>query len=334
MEQRKMNFFNRVKNAIINFDEYRNFSEEKVSVAIKYLLKVILIFTIVITIALSIKFVNETNKAMQIFKDEFPEFKFENNSLIIEQENKKFIRGDELSFFGIIVDSEKDNLSQVEEKDNYQQIIALLKDKIVVKNINNVEAVITYEQINKENDLSNINKQAIIEYTSGNYRIILYLLFVAIAIIWLFIICFIKIIIDVLVLSLMGYIASKIIRVKFDYKSIFNMSVYALTLSILLSLIYIIVNLFTGYQIIYFDIAYDAIAYIYIITAMLMIKSDLIKQQIEVGQIVEEQIKIREEKKQEEKEEQKQDNKDKENKKEKDKKDKDEQEGTPEGSKA
>jgi Sec-independent protein translocase protein TatA len=95
-----------------------------------------------------------------------------------------------------------------------------------------------------------------------------------------------------------------------------------------------IVNLFTGFTIKYFEIAYNAIAYIYIITAMLMIKSDLIKQQIEVGKIVEEQKKVREEKKEQENKE-KEDKKPKEDKKEK-KKDKEEkqEEGTPEGNQA
>ena len=116
------------------------------------------------------------------------------------------------------------------------------------------------------------------------------------------------------------------------YKEIFNMSIYALTLSIVLYLIYICVNITTGFTIKYFDLAYEIISYIYIITAILMIKSDLIKQQIEIGKIVEEQKKVREEKKQEDNEEEKP-KEDKEEKKEK--KDKEEKEPEhPEGSQA
>lgn len=341
MEQRKMNFFKRVKNAVTNFDEYKNFSEEKVSIAVKYLLKVVLIFTIAITIALSIKLVEETNKAIQIFKNEFPEFKFENNTLILEGDNKQFIKGHETGLFGIIVDSEKENLSEIEQANEYETVIALLKNKIIIKNVSNIESAITYEQISQKYDLTNLNKQSVIDIVSSNLMTKIYIIAISVALLYLFIICFMKILIDVLLLSLIGFLLSKIVGVKLSYKSVFSMSVYALTLSIILYLVYIVVNLFTGFEIIYFDVAYDAIAYIYIITAMLMIKSDLVKQQIEVGKIVEEQKKIREEKEQEEnkekdkeKEEQKQDNKDKENKKEKNKKDKEQEEGTPEGSKA
>lgn len=335
MEQKRMNFFKRAKNAVINFDEYSNFSEEKVSIAIKYLLKLVLIFTIIVTIALSVKLLDEVNKAISIFRDEFPQFKFENNFLIVEEEDKQFIKIDESGYLGIILDSEKENLSEIEKSKDYQMGIALLKDKIVVKSINNMETTVTYGEVSKNYDLSRINKQTILEAMSTNNMKQVYITIIVISILYLFIAYFIQILIDVLLLSLIGYILSKIVGVKFKYKSIFNMSVYALTLSIILYMIYIIVNLFTGFEIVYFDIAYDTIAYIYIITAMLMIKSDLIKQQIEVGKIVEEQKKIREEKQQEEnKEKEKQEKKKEDKEKRENEKENNKEEGTPEGSNA
>jgi len=332
MEQRKMNFFKRVKNAVTNFDEYKNFSEEKVSTAIKYLLKITLIFTIIVTIALSIKLIDETNKAINIFETEFPEFKFENNVLIMDEDNSQYIRGDESGLLGIIVNSNTDEIADIEETNNYQIIVALLKNKVVIKNINNVQSIVTYEQISQKYDLTNLNKQSVIEVTSSNLMTKVYIIVISILLVYLYIAYFIQILMDVLFLSLIGFILSRIIGIRFNYKSIFSMSIYALTLSILLYLIYIVVNLFTGFNIVYFDVAYDAIAYIYIITAMLMIKSDLIKQQIEVGQIIEEQRKIREEKQEENQEKEEKKKQDKEKKE--DKKENNKEEGTPEGSKA
>ena len=96
---------------------------------------------------------------------------------------------------------------------------------------------------------------------------------------------------------------------------------YATTLSIVLYLIYGIVNIFTGFTIIYFDVAYNAISFIYVATAILIIRNDLIKQQIEVGKIIEEQKKIKEEKRIEEKDRQK-DKKEENSKKDKNKKNK------------
>ncbi len=164
----------------------------------------------------------------------------------------------------------------------------------------------------------------------------IYAMFIIISLVYLFIIYTLEILIDVLLLSVVGYLVTKIVNVKFKYRSIFNMSIYALTLSILLYLIYTIVNIFTMFTVKYFDIAYNAIAYIYMITAILTIKSDLIKQQIELQMIQKEQKKVKEENREEkEKKEEKENSKkpeDKENKKEK--KEKNNGEQAPEGNRA
>lgn len=164
----------------------------------------------------------------------------------------------------------------------------------------------------------------------------IYAMFIIISLVYLFIIYTLEILIDVLLLSVVGYLVTKIVNVKFKYRSIFNMSIYALTLSILLYLIYTIVNIFTMFTVKYFDISYNAIAYIYMITAILTIKSDLIKQQIELQMIQKEQKKVKEENREEkEKKEEKENSKkpeDKENKKEK--KEKNNGEQAPEGNRA
>ncbi len=168
----------------------------------------------------------------------------------------------------------------------------------------------------------------------GDNMIKIYAIFAVISFVYLYIIYLIQFLLDALLLSVVGYLLSKIIGVKLNYKAIFNMSVYALTLSIILYGVYMVVNLFTGFTIKYFEIAYNAIAYIYIITAMLIIKSDLIKQQVEVGKIVQEQKKIREENKSKE-ENKKEDKKEEKPKKEKkEKKEDNKEEGTPEGNQA
>lgn len=334
METKKISFFNRIKDAVINFDKYLGFSEEKLSVAIKYILKLALIFTLIITIALTVKIVQEANNAIASFQNEAPEFNFQNNELIIEGDKQKIIEGDESGYFGVIVDAQNENLSDVGEAADYQRVIGVLKDKLVVKDVEGVETSLTYEELSKNYDLNNINKNTVLQFLSGNNMTKIYAIFVVIVFIYFFIVYLIQFLFDILLLSVVGYLLAKIVGVKFKYKSIFNMSIYAITLSIILYLSYMIINLFTGFTIKYFEIAYNAIAYIYMITAMLMIKSDLIKQQIEVGKIVEEQKKIREEKKQEEENKQ-EDKKPKEDKKEKkEKKENNKDEGQPEGSKA
>lgn len=333
MKTKKVSFFKRIKDSVINFDEYLNFTEEKLSVAIKYIIKLALIFTFIITIALTVKIIQEANNLTISFQNEAPEFNFQNNELVIEGDNQKIVKGDESGYFGFIVDAQKENLQDVEERANYQRVIALLKNKIVIKDVEGIETSMSYEQLSNDYDLSNLNKSSIIQFLSENSTKI-YAIFAVIAFVYFFIAYLIQFLIDILLLSVVGYLISKIVGLKLKYKAIFNISSYAITLSVILYGIYMIVNLFTGFTIKYFEMAYNLIAYIYIITAMLTIKSDLIKQQIEVGKIVEEQKKVREEKEQKEKNNKK-DKKPKEDKKDKkEKKEDNKEEGTPEGNQA
>mgnify|MGYP000351692272 CR=1 FL=1 len=314
MEQKKIPFFKKLKNAIVNFDEYQNFSQEKLGTAIKYFLKLMLIFSILISAFLTARLYKEIETVKTSFTDECPDFRIENNTLIIDGENKKYEKDFGYEALGLIIDSENTDLTE-EQNGQYQRIIAFYKDKMVMKTLD-TKTSMTYEDISKNQNINGLSKQQILDYTNSSTMILIYITFFVITIVFGLIAYSIQILLDIFLLSIIGLIMSKIAAVKLKYKEIFNMSIYALTLSIVLYLIYICVNITTGFTIKYFDLAYEIISYIYIITAILMIKSDLIKQQIEIGKIVEEQKKVREEKKQEDNEEEKP-KEDKEEKKEK-----------------
>lgn len=326
MKQKKMGFFRRIKNAIVNFDEYKTFAEEKVWTTIKYILKIAFVFSLIVSFALTYRVTQEINNVIQIYQNECPEFRFENNTLVIDSDNKQFFKGDPNGYLGILMNSEKEQIDENDEISNYKVMVAILKDKLIVRDSQGLENSVTYEQIGSNFDLSKINKQEIINIVLSDRMIEIYTTIIVLSLIYLYLAYFVQFLLDILLLSVVGYLLSKIVGIKFKYKSIFNMSTHAMTLSIILYMIYLCVNIFTGFTIKYFEIAYNAIAYIYIITAMLMIKSDLLKQQIEVGKIVEEHKKVREEKSN--KEEKKEANPTKEKKK---KKENNKEEGQPEG---
>lgn len=333
MEQKKIPFFKRLKNAITNFDEYQKFSQEKLGTAIKYFLKLMLIFSILISGFLTARMYKEIETIKTSFAEECPDFRIENNTLLIEGENKKYEKDIGYETLGLIVDSENTDLTE-EQNGQYQRIIAFYKDKMVMKTMD-TKTSMTYQDISKNQNINGLSKQQILDYANSNEMLVIYSIFFVVTIIFVFIAYSIQILLDIFLLSIIGLIMSKIAAVKIKYKEVFNMSIYALTLSIVLYLIYICVNISTGFTIKYFDLAYQIISYIYIVTAILMIKSDLIKQQIEVGKIIEEQKKVREEKKQEDNEEEKPKEDKKEKKEKKEKKDKEEKEPeNPEGSQA
>ena len=236
-----MGFFSRIKNAIINFDAYQNFSMEKLSVAIKYFIKLMIIFALIITIAMVIK--------------------------------------------------------------------------VYLVGIDNI---IASDEFTKYYEMNNWTKEGIIDYLNGNNIIAVYAAIFIVGMIYNFIVYSVLIMIDVLLLAVLGFIVSRIFKINFKFKPILSMSFYALTLSLILYIIYLVANTLTGFEITYFRLGYNLISYIYLITAILTIKSDLIKQQIELMKIIEVQKQVKkdfEERKEEEK-------KKKEEKKEEEKKDK------------
>ena len=100
---------------------------------------------------------------------------------------------------------------------------------------------------------------------------------------------------------------------------VFSISIYSLTLSIVLGVVYDILSSFTNFYIDHFEIMYILIAYVYLVAAILIIKSDVIKQRLELQKIIEVQKQVKKEI-----EEQKEDDEDKEKKDDEDKeKDKD-----------
>lgn len=107
----------------------------------------------------------------------------------------------------------------------------------------------------------------------------------------IFISYYIKTTVDIITLSIFGMITCFFAKIKVKYRAIFNMSTYAMTISILLSLINEVLLVLTDFRIKYFYIMYISIAFICLAAAIFMIKSDLIKQQIELMKVIEEKKK-------------------------------------------
>ena len=93
---------------------------------------------------------------------------------------------------------------------------------------------------------------------------------------------------DVFTLSVFGLLTCFVAKIKINYKAVFNMSIYAITLSIILRIIYSAITMFTEFRIRYFDIMYTGVSYIILAAAIFMIKSDVIKQQLQLMKIIEE----------------------------------------------
>ena len=181
-----------------------------------------------------------------------------------------------------------------------------------------------YKDIASIYGISEFEKEDVLTFIANTNNINLYVSFFVVIVIYLFTIYFVSTMADVIMLGILGFIFSRIVGIRLRFKATFNMGVYALTLPILLNMMYIIFNSIIGLEIKYFSWMYTTISYIYMIVAILMIKTDLINRQVELMKIIEEQEKIKKEieeqqrrKEEEEKREPKDNNEKKEKKKDK-----------------
>lgn len=233
----------------------------------------------------------------------------------------------------IIIDT-SDDATEEKHKEKfkaYNMGILLLQDRAVFE----TSALEGTRDISYSNIFtSNIEgKDAFLGLISSQNLISSYLLFFITMFIYLFSVYFVSNIIDVLILGAIGYIFARILRLRLKFRATFNIGVHALTLPIILNLIYILVNTITGFRINNFQWMYTSISYIYVAVAILMIKTEIINQRIQLIRLRQIQEEVKEEAEDKPKEEKKEENK-QEEKKEEEKQSENKTGEEPEGSNA
>lgn len=315
----KIGFFKRIKTSIFNVEMYDIFAVEKISKALGYFIKLIIVFSLLVSIGITYKFSNMYNATKDCIKNKVPEFTYSEGKLSIQNNEKVEINNEKIIFSRVIIDTTENEEEKEQLKNSIKEeplAILFLNDSVLIHTSSQGQIIsYKYEEIANGYNVNEFTKQQLVELMDSIQNVSLYSAFYISVAIYIFFIYITVILSDVLILSLLGFITSRLVRIKLKYIPIINISIYSLTLSVLLNAVYIIINTITGFEIKYFQIMYNAIAYIYLVTAILMIRAEMIKQQIELAKILEEQKKVKEEL-----ESKKEDEKDKEDKKEEPKK--------------
>lgn len=300
VKPKKTSFYKKVWYSITKFDRYLEMALEGVGRAIKYLLQITAIFVLII----SLIGVYDTNKNLQEFKqnikENVPDFKYSEGTVSLKTEENKVYKLQDTNFgLGtIIIDLNVEDENIISEYENSilnseestKTGIIILKDKImqVSNKIENEEGktatTLTYDQVLQNlfgSSNIELTKQSILDYLDGEGKIYIYIInFVAYFIAY-FILYISSALIYVLILALIGFLSGIFLKMKLRFSVMFNISVYAFTLSNILNIIYFVLNYFTGITIKYFNIAYMALAYVYLVTIIFLIKSDFFKKQKE-----------------------------------------------------
>lgn len=329
IKEKKEGFFKSVLKSIKSFEKYEDFGLEGIGKTSSYLLKIVAIFTLVITAMTMYKFSNSLSNVLAYLNENVRTLTYEDETLQVNDNEKLEISGQDILAGKIIIDTSELNEEQInaykENIKNEENGILLLKDKFILKNemIASISET-SYKDFLGQYGIKSMDKQSVLDYFQNNQMKIYSSMFATLYIA-MFAIYLASFLVDSLVLGTLGFITARIVGMKIKFSATYSMGVHALTLPIILNMLYVILNGFTGYTIKYFQFMYTAISYIYVITAILIIKSDYIKRREEVEKIKSAQEQIREEiqaKKQKEDEEKEQEQDELEKKKQKDKENK------------
>lgn len=211
-----ISFFKKVLISIKDFDKYGMFAEETVGKNFKYLLQIILVFAIVLVAVSMYNFANTLKNAVESFDNKIETLSYEDGNL-------KVNNNEEVEFYGLenfvgkiiinttpITDQKmqeyKDDLS---DKSNE---IMLLQDRILLKNMNLAGVnEIYYQSALEKYNITNLDKQGILNYYYSN-KATIYSSVGITMFIYMFVIYFINVLLDALILGFLCYITAKIAK--------------------------------------------------------------------------------------------------------------------------
>lgn len=307
----KKSFFQKLKLAIFNLERYSEFALEKTSESLRYLICLVLLFSLIASVALTIAGSQFLQESKQILINDLPEFSIKDNQLSTTVNEPKTIQNTKDPDYGMVIDA-SESISD-ETLDSYQKKIGLhtvgmifLKDRILVKspmNQNQNEFVsYSYQDFLNALQLNELDTQSLHEKIEQIQPISLYSALFLTFLLYMFSTYFIATLFETLLLWVMGYLTCKMANLPLKGKQIYNLTIYALTLPILLNAIYIPVRVLASFNMEYFQMMYTAVSAIYLVTAILLMRTEMLKQQTEIKKIQEVQKQVHEELKQEKQE--------------------------------
>lgn len=242
-------FIKDVIKSVKDFDKYEDFGLESFGKTIMYILKLVAILVLVITAISIYQFSNTANKVAQYFEENIENFEYTDGVLTINNDEETQITEFQETFGDIIVNTA--DLSQ-EQIENYlnsveasNNMVIILKDRVMVKNKSLLKTTqTTYSDLFSGYNIGSVDKQTILSsfYKSKTQ---MYISISVVLCMYLLIVYFISTLFDAILLALVGLILSRLMKMKIKYSATFGMAAHAITLPVILNLLYIVINRMT-----------------------------------------------------------------------------------------
>lgn len=295
MEEKKIPFFKKIILSIKDLDKYNLLIGEKFGRSILYLLTLMLIYSLILSIAVTYKANEYIKEACDYAKNNIPNFSITADGLDVESEEPVILENNKDFKYKLILDDSSTDVDKYQsDLEDYDGIAILaLQDELYVVS-DGVKTDIEYKDFTDNLDTEKITKESLLNlFEDNNAKIIGSIYFSVCA--GTYVVYTVSTIIDALALSLLVIIISKMAKISLKYSQCLTIAISALTLPIILNLIYSCCNIINGFYMSYFQIMYTIISYIYVVAVVLIMRSDLIKKKqliratIEVNKLEKEQ---------------------------------------------
>ena len=336
-------FFKKLYNSIVKIEKYPDMAAQGLPKAISYITKLVAILAIVLCLGMVYQTHGMIQDGIKYLQNEFPDFSYKEGTLTVNSEEPIIIEDSPVMGIAIIDTITEDENKVNEYITSIEQSgdgIVVLKDRVILKNISVTGTInYNYKDVLNQMQIQEFTKQDVINYANSTQIVNIYISVFITMFVYAFIMYFITTITNAILLSIFGYLTTWIAKIRMRYVAVFNMTIYALTLSIILNILYVAINIFINFNIEYFQVMYVAVAAIYLVAAIFILKGEFIKKQQELMKIAEVEAIVKQqlEREKEDKQEDEKREKEKEERKKKDKEQDDEQDKSkqePEGSNA
>jgi len=257
MDGFKMNFFLRVYYSITSFEKYRYFLRLSTGKAILYLL----LFTLVVGMVTFIPIITEFNiyidEFTEVFDTELPDFKLENGKLEVSGAMPVILESEGIP---IVIDTSPDAEERILAQ--YDTVLLITSDKIIQKYYINKSVT------NFSNFPGLVLTKDMLEQALPLVRPVSIIIFIFAGIFFI-----LGKFITALIVSLIGMILNSSMRLNLSYRSIFKISVYAMTLPLIVCTVLDKVPVFIPFK----WVIFYAIAFVYVYGAMNSIKKEIDK---------------------------------------------------------
>ena len=169
---KKIGFFKKLWYSITKIEKYPEMAADGFGKAISYVIKLVIILSIVLCIWLVIEAYGVLKDGLNYLQNEFPEFSYKDGILTVESDEPIIIDGENSPVGKVIVDTKTDSQEQINQYENSigeeNGGIIILKDKVLIKNMSVANTIeYKYDQTFKNMNITEFDKQTIIGYCNG-----------------------------------------------------------------------------------------------------------------------------------------------------------------------